>query len=100
MPSPKSRENVTVGEWLGNSGPLLQRANLLAKMNRSLQHWCNEAWIQHVRIANVRDDVVIIYSASAAALVPLRSRQSELLAYLNAGFGLGCQRVEAKTRPA
>jgi hypothetical protein len=80
-------------------GAILARAQLLADINRALRDWCNEPWIRHVRLANLRGDTVVVYVASAPALIPLRSRASDLLAWLEARFRLGCTRLETKVRP-
>lgn len=82
-----------------SAAALLARAQQLANINRALSDWCNEHWIRHVRLANLRGPTVVIYVASACALIPLRRHSSELLAWLEARFQLGCTRIEAKVRP-
>jgi hypothetical protein len=71
----------------------------LTEINRSLPLWCNEPWVQQIRIANIREQTVVVFSASASALVPLRHRSSSLLEWLNDRFRLTCTRVETKVRP-
>jgi hypothetical protein len=80
-------------------GAVLARAQQLASINRALRDWCDEPWIRHIRLANLRDHTVVIYAASASALIPLRQRSGDLLAWLEARFQLGCTRMEAKVRP-
>ena len=68
-------------------------------MNRVLHQWSDEPWLAQVQLANVRDGTLVLYSASAAALVILRNRQKALLDYLNQRFPLDVVRIEAKVRP-
>lgn len=101
--SPRPQDSKSLDGWL-RQGPdttrgLFDRAHRLAEMNQALRHWCSEKWIRQIRIANVRADIIVVFATSAAPLVPLRSRQSDLLRYLNSSFGLNCTRVEAKVRP-
>jgi len=101
--SPRLQDSKSLGSWLG-LGPdatrgLFDRARRLAEMNQALRHWCGDNWTRQIRIANVRADIIVVFAASAAALVPLRSKQSDLLRYLNSTFGLSCIRIEAKVRP-
>ncbi|MGH8445927.1 MAG: hypothetical protein ACREVL_11705 [Solimonas sp.] len=83
-----------------NSGvPWFAQVQTLAEINRSLPLWCSEPWIQQIRIANIRDQTVVVYSASASALVPLRHRSSALLVWLNDRYRFSCTKVDAKVRP-
>jgi len=79
--------------------PWLARLQCLTDINRALPLWCDEPWIRQIRIANVRDRTVVIFSASASALVPLRHRSGSLLDWLNDRFRLSCTRIETKVRP-
>ena len=78
----------------------LTRAQQFAAINRSLPQWCAEPWVGQIRIANLRDQTVVVFSASAAALVPLRHRSQAFLAWLRDHHRLDCSRLEAKVRPA
>ncbi len=80
-------------------GGVLERARRLADINRALREWCDEPWVRQVRLANLRGDTVVLYSASASALVPLRHRSRSLLAWLNTRYHLTCTRIDAKVRP-
>lgn len=103
-PTPRKRESQTLSSLLHQQGPatrdLLRRAELLAQMSASLRQWCRESWTLKVRVVNLRDDLIVIYASSAAALVPLRARQTELLGHFNRQFGLNFSKIEAKVRPA
>ncbi|MFT4045494.1 MAG: hypothetical protein QM661_02255 [Solimonas sp.] len=77
----------------------LARLQCLADINRALPLWCDEPWIRQIRVANIRERTVVVFSASASALVPLRHRSNALLEWLNDRFRLSCTRVEAKVRP-
>src|SRR3546814_6288654 len=58
-------------------------SDLLADINRSLPSWCAEPWVRQIRVANIRGQTVVVFSASASALVPLRHRSSTFLLWLN-----------------
>lgn len=77
----------------------LSQVQRLTDINRSLPSWCAEPWVRQIRVANVRGQTVVVFSASAAALVPLRHRSSAFLHWLNDRYRLSCTRLEAKVRP-
>lgn len=101
--NPSKHDGKPIGDWLRQQPAdvrgLLNRARLIAEMNLALPSWSAEPWVSQIRIANVRDESLIIHTRSAAALVPLRYRQQNLLAWLNTRFQLDCQKIEAKVRP-
>lgn len=79
---------------------LLERARHLAAINRALrEHWSEYAWGDAIRIANIRGSTVVLYSRSAAALIPLRYRRQALLGFLQQRFGLTCTELDVKVRP-
>lgn len=78
---------------------LFERARLLAEINHALRQWSDDPWLSHIRLANIRGNTLVIFSSSAAALVPLRHRQKALLDFLNQRFYLACTQLEAKVRP-
>lgn len=80
-------------------GGVLERARRLSDINREMRDWCDEPWVRQIRIANLRGDTVVLYSASASALVPLRHHSRSLLAWLKTRYQLSCTRVETKVRP-
>ncbi|HET8883147.1 MAG TPA: hypothetical protein VFM56_13300 [Solimonas sp.] len=77
----------------------LSQVQRLTDINRSLPSWCAEPWVRQIRVANVRGQTVVVFSASAAALVPLRHRSSAFLHWLNDRYRLSCTRLDAKVRP-
>lgn len=77
----------------------LSQVQQLADINRSLPSWCAEPWVRQIRVANIRGQTVVVFSASASALVPLRYRSSTFLLWLNDHYRLSCTRLEAKVRP-
>ncbi len=78
---------------------LMEQATRIAELNRALRQWTQEPWLDSIRLVNVRDDTVVIYASTAAALVPLRYRQQALLAFLQERFNLNCSKIEAKVKP-
>ena len=97
------RDALSLKQCLGQgtlaSAPALERARLLSELGRALRSWSHEPWMSQIRIANIRGDTLVIYSASAAALIPLRHRSEALLLWLNDRYQLNCTRLEAKVRP-
>lgn len=77
----------------------LSRARWLADIGQSLSQWTHEPWIKEIRLANIRDETLVLYTASAAAMVPLRHRGDALLAWLNNRHQLRCTRLEIHVRP-
>lgn len=90
--------------WLLSQQPAglrdtLNRAQLLAEIGRSLHVWSDEPWLAQIQCANFREGTLVMFSSSAAALVPLRHRQKSLLDFVNQRFGLALTQVELKCRP-
>ncbi|AXQ28088.1 DUF721 domain-containing protein [Solimonas sp. K1W22B-7] len=101
--NPQKNNGKPIGDWLRQQPAelrgLLDRARLIADMNRALPSWSAEPWVALIRVANVRGETLVIHANSAAALVPLRYRSTALLAWLNQRFSLGCTKTEAKVKP-
>lgn len=94
---------LPIRHWLNDRpGPLrqlLSRASLLATATRQLHAEIPSPWAHHLRIVNLRGTTLVIYSQSAAALIPLRAHQRQVLDVV--GHCLGCRpsRIDAKVRP-
>lgn len=101
--NPQKFDGKPIGDWLRQQPSelrgLLDRARLLADINRALPSWSAEPWVALIRVANVRGETLVIHARTAAALVPLRYRSTALLAWLNQRFRLGCTKTEAKVKP-
>ncbi|SEQ93293.1 Protein of unknown function [Solimonas aquatica] len=82
-----------------DGGGWLARLRQLQAINQSLPQWCAEPWVKQLRVANLREGVVVVYSASATALVPLRHRSNAFLRWLKDYHGLDCQRLALSVRP-
>jgi hypothetical protein len=79
---------------------LLARAQRLTAINTELQkQWSSEPWVRSLRIANIRGNTVVIFSQTAASLVPLRYRKASLLGLLKEQFNLTCTEIDARVRP-
>lgn len=83
----------------GEAGDWRARLRQLQAINQSLPQWCAEPWVRQLRVANLRDGSLVIYSSSAAALVPLRHRSAAFLRWLREHHGLDCQRLLLSVRP-
>lgn len=101
--NPLRIDGKPIREWLQKQPAdlrhLLQRANLIAEINRALPSWSADPWIRQIHVANVREGTLVLHVESAAALVQLRYRQPALLAWVLDRFSLDCSRIEAKVRP-
>lgn len=80
-------------------GNLLARAERIRQLNELLRQWTQERWLQSVRVANIREDTLVLFVASAAVLIPLRRREAALLDHLRQTARIPCTRVEIKVRP-
>jgi hypothetical protein len=83
----------------GSVGTLLQRARLLEVVNLTLTQWCDDPWIQQIRLVNLRDGTVVVYADNAAALSMLRHRSRSFLSWLNARHALGAIHLHCQVRP-
>lgn len=79
---------------------ILGRALLMAEMTFALQEFNQFPWAASLRVANIRDQTLVIYSSSASSLIPLRGQKQSVLDFLNRRFGLDCTQLEAKVRPS
>ena len=101
--NPQKFSGKPIGDWLRQQPAelrgVLDRARLLADINRALPSWSAEPWVKLIRVANIRGETLVIHAHCAAALVPLRHRGTALLTWLNQRFNLGCTKTEAKVKP-
>lgn len=100
----KPTEAEPLQNWLSQQPQtvreLLTRAQRLTAINNELQkQWSSEPWIKSIRIANIRGNTVVIFTQTAASLVPLRYRKASLLGLLKEQFNLTCTEIDAKVRP-
>lgn len=79
---------------------LLARAARLADLDRAFRQWLSPLgpWARHVRLANLEGERVALLVTSAAALTPLRYRQSELLDWFSTRTGTSCTRLNITVR--
>ncbi|MGH8460026.1 MAG: hypothetical protein ACRESS_00320 [Stenotrophobium sp.] len=83
-----------------NVRELLTRAQRLAEIDRAVhEYWTQEPWAETLRIANIRGNTVVIFTPTAAALIPLRYHQKALLGFLKHRFQLACTAIEVKVSP-
>lgn len=99
------RDPQSLQQWLQHASKApaaspLRRVQQLEAINRSLSQWCADPWVGQLRVANLRGDTIVIYSASAAALIPLRQRSAMFLQWLNHHHQLACTRLETRVSPA
>jgi hypothetical protein len=79
---------------------LLARAGQLAAIQAAVRDWAGEPLASSLTVANERDGTLVIYAASAAALMQVRYRQQELIQFLHRRPGFKPAKIEAKITPA
>jgi hypothetical protein len=84
-----------------NVRELLSRAQRIAEIDRALhEHWAQQPWADTLRIANIRGNTVVVFTSTAAALIPLRYHRKALLGFLKQRYELACTDLEIKVKPA
>lgn len=96
-------EARSIGSYL--SDPLfsmrdrLNQAERLIQLQNSLCQWLPASLRQAVFIAAEQDGELILHADSAAALVAIRYRETELLTYLRQNFALNATKIVTKIVP-
>jgi hypothetical protein len=96
-------EARSIGSYL--SDPLfsmrdrLNQAERLIQLQNSLCQWLPASLRQAVFIAAEQDGELILHADSAAALVAIRYRETELLTYLRQNFALSATKIVTKIVP-
>lgn len=83
----------------GDFEPLLHRVRRIEALDRALHQWTTEPWLAAIRVANLREDTLVVFADRAANATTLRYRRDDLLAYLRERHGLNVDRLEVKVRP-
>lgn len=79
---------------------ILSRGRILVSINQSLKaHWAHEAWIDQIRVANIRGTTLVVFAQTAAALIPLRYKKQALFNFIQQEFDLPCTELDAKVVP-
>lgn len=86
--------------WLaagtGTLGRVLSKSNELSRFTQILRDFLSEPWADAVSVANLRDDVIVLYCANASAQTLLRYRQTELLSFVRQRIQPACTRIELR----
>lgn len=97
-------EAQSVGSHLDRTPPLVRdllgRARRLVEIERVIHAWAQAPLSNSLRVANVRDGVLVLLIENAAAYTAIRYRQQELLEVLRQRLGMTIRKVEMKTVPA
>jgi hypothetical protein len=92
-----------LGYWLHDTaGPLarlLRQAAVYAAATAQLHAQLATPWAGTLRVATLRGTTLVLYTTSAAVLIPLRAHQSAILDLVQPILGLRPTRIEAKVRP-
>lgn len=98
--SQTSKDSPSLGAWLQSSSSvsreLLSQVDQIRQLNELLSQWSGPTLGSQLRVANIRHGTVVIYTPSAAALITLRTRGSELLAFLTQHSKIACTALDAK----
>jgi hypothetical protein len=103
-PPPREPDAIGIGACFNDPGSalyqLLARAGRLGDIQTALREWAGEPLASSLTIANERDGTLVVYAASAAALLQVRYKQQELIQFLQQRLGLASTKLEVKIRPA
>jgi hypothetical protein len=92
-----------IGSWLHDtSGPLaqlLRRAAIYSAATAQLHAQLATPWAGTLRVATLRGSTLVLYTTSAAVLIPLRAHQGAIFDLVQPILGLRPTRLEAKVRP-
>jgi|SRR5581483_11945743 len=80
-------------------GKLLGQTKTLTEIEAAVRSWAGEPLAHSLHIANLRDDVLVLYATSSAAATSVRYRQKELFEHLRLRLGLAINKLEAKVLP-
>lgn len=99
-----NKDAPSVRDWLVRQDPktfdVLSRSRILISINQSLKaHWAHEAWIDQIRVANIRGTTLVVFAQTAAALIPLRYKKRALLDFIQQEFDFPCTELDAKVMP-
>lgn len=104
QPPPREPDAVGLGTCFNDPGSalyqLMARAGRLAEIQAAIRTWAGEPLASSLTIANERDGVLVLYAASAAALLQVRYKQQELIQFLREHLDLASTKLEVKIRPA
>jgi hypothetical protein len=104
QPPPREPDAVLIGACINDPGSalhqLLARAGRLAEIQTAIRDWAGEPLASSLTIANERDGSLVVYAASAAALLQVRYKQQELIQFLQGRLGLTSTKLEVKIYPA
>jgi hypothetical protein len=78
---------------------LMARVGRLADIQTAIRNWAGEPLASSLTIANERDGILVVYAASAAALLQVRFRQQELIQFLHERLGVAATKLEVKIHP-
>jgi len=84
----------------GTLAPLLRHARRLREVERDVLGTLDRALRPHCRVANVRDDTLVLDADSPVWASRLRYQTAELLERLPCREALGIRRVRVRVRPA
>jgi hypothetical protein len=103
-PPPRELDAVGIGTCFSDPGStlhhLMARAGRLADIQTAIRAWAGEPLASSLTIANERDGVLVLYAASAAALLQVRYKQQELIQFLRERLNLASTKLEVKIHPA
>src|ERR1700757_3011765 len=102
-PPPRELDAVGIGTCFNEPGSalhqLMARAGRLADIQTAIRDWAGEPLASSLTIANERDGVLVVYAASAAALLQVRYKQQELIQFLRERLSLTATKLEVKINP-
>ncbi|MBY8965868.1 hypothetical protein KHP57_09135 [Algiphilus sp. NNCM1] len=102
QPSAFDSEGSQLGDVLssrtGTAGRLLARAVRLQQLSEAVQGM-DRPWSRQLRVANVRDDAVVLFAENAGAAARAKQDARRIAERLRSA-GAPCERLIVKTRPS
>jgi hypothetical protein len=80
-------------------GNLLERARLLLRLERQLRTMLDEALAEHFRVANLRQDCLILLAPTASWATRLRMAAPQLLECLQRSGYAGIESIDVRVGP-
>ncbi|NNE06168.1 MAG: DUF721 domain-containing protein [Xanthomonadales bacterium] len=91
--------NAILGSRSGRVGEILSQARAMAGLEQKLARLLDAEMAEQVRVATVRQGVLVLVTPSAALATRLKMDQVSILKSLNASAGLNLTGLQVRTAP-
>lgn len=80
-------------------GTLLELVHQISAIDEALSQWLGDPTQTTVRVANLRDETLVLFSNNAAATTRLRYERESLLTHLREQHGFEVRHLEIRVKP-